>query len=91
MPTSSPVTAVQRRLAAILSADVAGYPRLMNTDEGGTLRLITSHREVADRLIAHHGGRVANTADDSILAEFPGVANAFQCALEIQERVDSGE
>ncbi len=87
MSASSPVSAVQRRLAAIFSADVAGYTRLMNTDEGGTLRLLTSHREVADRLIANHGGRVANTAGDSILAEFPSVVDALQCALGIQERV----
>jgi adenylate cyclase len=56
-----------RRLAAIFSADVAGYTRLMNFDEAGTLRLLGSHRDVTDRLIVQHGGRVANTADDSIL------------------------
>lgn len=78
---------MQRRLAAIFSADVAGYARLMSTDEGGTLRLLTSHREVADRLIAQHGGRIANTAGDSVLAEFPSAIDAMQCALGIQERI----
>jgi adenylate cyclase len=80
-------TAVQRRLAAIFCADVAGYTRLMNTDERGTLRLLTSHREITDREIEQHGGRIANTAGDSILAEFPSAVDAVQCALTIQERV----
>jgi len=82
-----PAATVQRRLAAIFSADVAGYTRLMNSDEAGTLRLLGSHREVADRLIAQHGGRIANTAGDSILAEFPSAFDALQCALGIQERI----
>ena len=84
---SKPAPIVQRRLAAIVSADVAGYTRLMNSDESGTLRLLGSHREVADRLIAQHGGRIANTAGDSILAEFPSAVDALQCALGIQERI----
>ena len=78
---------VQRRLAAIFCADVAGYSRLMSADEAGTLSLLTSHREMTDRLIAHHGGRIANTAGDSILAEFPNAVDALQCALGIQERI----
>jgi adenylate cyclase len=84
---NKPVPVVQRRLAAIVSADVAGYTRLMNSDEAGTLRLLGSHREIADRLIAQHGGRIANTAGDSILAEFPSAVDALQCALGIQERI----
>jgi len=59
----------------------------MNLDEAGTLRLLGSHREIADRLIAQHGGRIANTAGDSILAEFPSAVDALQCALGIQERI----
>jgi class 3 adenylate cyclase/DNA-binding MarR family transcriptional regulator len=82
-----PTPIVQRRLAAIFCADVAGYTRLMNTDERGTLRLLSSHREMTDRLIAHNGGRIANTAGDSILAEFPSAVDALQCALGIQERI----
>jgi class 3 adenylate cyclase len=77
----------QRRLAAIFCADVAGYTRLMNTDEAGTLRLLNTHREMTDRLIQQHGGRIANTAGDSILAEFPSAVDALQCALGIQERI----
>ena len=82
-----PASGIQRRLAAILCADVAGYTRLMNADERGTLRLLTARREITDRQIAQHGGRIANTAGDSILAEFPSAVDAVQCALAIQERV----
>jgi class 3 adenylate cyclase/DNA-binding MarR family transcriptional regulator len=78
---------VQRRLAAIFCADVAGYTRLMNADERGTLRLLTSLREITDREIAEHGGRIANTAGDSILAEFPSAVDAVQCGISIQERI----
>lgn len=78
---------VQRRLAALFCADVAGYSRLMNSDEVGTLRLLTAHREMTDRLIPLHGGRIANTAGDSILAEFPSAVDALQCALGIHERI----
>ena len=56
---------IERRLAAIFAADVAGYSHLMGQDEVGTLRTLTAHREVMDGLIAEHGGRIANTAGDS--------------------------
>jgi adenylate cyclase len=59
----------------------------MNTDERGTLRLLSSHREITDREIEQHGGRIASTAGDSILAEFPSAVDAVQCAITIQERV----
>lgn len=87
MAAGKPGQKVQRRLAAIFCADVAGYARLMNADEGGTLRLLTAHREITDREIEQHGGRIANTAGDSILAEFPSAVDALQCALNIQERI----
>lgn len=87
MPRAYSASTVQRRLAAIFSADVQGYTRLMNADEAGTLRLLASHRDVTDRLIAQHGGRIANTAGDSILAEFPSAVDALHCALGIQERL----
>ena len=76
---------VGRRLAAIVAADVAGYSRLMGQDEVGTLRTLTVHREIMDRLIAKHRGRIANTAGDNVLAEFPSVVDAVQCAVEVQE------
>jgi adenylate cyclase len=75
---------VERRLAAIFAADVAGYSRLMSQDEIGTLRTLTAHREIMDRLIAEHGGRIANTAGDSVLAEFPSAVDAVQCAVDVQ-------
>src|SRR5215210_4304371 len=78
---------VERRLAAIFAADVAGYSRLMSQDEAGTLRALAAAREIMDRLIADHGGRIANTAGDSVLAEFPSVVDAVQCAAEVQERL----
>ncbi|EIM29111.1 adenylate/guanylate cyclase domain-containing protein [Microvirga lotononidis] len=78
---------VERRLAAILAADVAGYSRLMEADEVGTLRILTAHRAIMDGLISENGGRIANTAGDSLLAEFPSAVDAVQCAVEIQERL----
>ena len=78
---------VERRLAAIVAADVAGYARLMGLDEVGTLRLLTLRRELLDGLVAEHGGRIVNTAGDSVLAEFPSVVDAVECAVEAQARL----
>jgi adenylate cyclase len=75
---------VERQLAAIFAADVAGYSRLMSQDEVGTLRTLTNYREIMDRLIAEHGGRIANTAGDSVVAEFPSAVDAVQCAVAVQ-------
>ncbi len=74
-----------RRLVAIFAADVVGYSRLMEQDEVGTLRTLTAHREIMDKLIAEHGGRIANTAGDNLLAEFPSAVDAVQCAVAVQE------
>lgn len=75
---------VERRLAAVFAADVAGYSRLMAADEVSTFRALEAQREIMDRLIAEHGGRIANTAGDSVLAEFPSAADAVQCAVAVQ-------
>jgi adenylate cyclase len=75
----------ERRLAAIFAADVEGYSRLMGADEVGTLRNLTQRRSILDALIASHRGRIANTAGDSVLAEFASVVDAVQCAVEAQE------
>src|SRR5215203_630238 len=83
--SGAPGPKVQRRLAAIFAADVEGYSQLMGVDEVGTLRTLTAHREIMDRLIGEHGGRIANTAGDSVLAEFPSVVDAVQAAVEVQE------
>ena len=77
----------ERRLLAIFAADVAGYSKLMRADEQGTLRALQSTREIIDNLISEHRGRIANTAGDSILAEFPSVVDAVRCALAIQHAV----
>jgi adenylate cyclase len=82
-----PRPVIQRRLAAILCADVAGYARLMSIDEVSAFALLDSHRQIIDRQINRYDGRTANTAGDSIVAEFPSSINAVRCALEIQERI----
>jgi hypothetical protein len=75
----------QRRLAAIVSADVAGYSRLMGRDESGTLAALEALRqEVVAPSIASDGGRIVKTAGDGLLVEFPIVVNAVRCAVEVQ-------
>lgn len=75
---------LERKLIAILAADVEGYSRLMGADEEGTLATLSAHRAVTDGLIAGHSGRICGTAGDSILAEFASVFAAVDCAVEIQ-------
>ncbi len=76
---------VERRLAAILAADVAGYSRLMGRDEAGTLaRLKALRRELIDPEVAAHKGRIVKTTGDGILIEFPSVVEAVACALAVQ-------
>jgi len=76
---------VERRLAAIFAGDVAGYSRLMGQDEAGTLARLKAHRrELVDRKIAEHKGRIVKTTGDGILIEFPSVVEAVACALAIQ-------
>jgi adenylate cyclase len=76
---------VKRKLAAILSADVKGYSRLMEEDEEVTLRTLNAYKEVMGSLIQQHRGRVVGTAGDSVLAEFGSVVDTVQCAVEIQQ------
>ena len=75
---------IRRRLAAILAADIADYSRLMGEDEAATVRDLKGHQAAILPLIARHGGRVIDTAGDGILAEFPSVIGATECAIEIQ-------
>jgi adenylate cyclase len=76
---------VERRLAAILAADVAGYSRLMGADEEGTLERLKAHRrELIDPKVREHRGRIVKTTGDSMLAEFLSVVDAVRCAAEIQ-------
>jgi len=81
---SDSTPSVNRRLAAILAADIAGYSRLMGEDEAATVRDLKGHQAVVLPLVGRHGGRVIDTAGDGILAEFPSAAGATECAIEIQ-------
>src|SRR6266511_5527462 len=76
-------SSLKRRLAAILAADIAGYSRLMGEDEAATVRDLKDHQAVVLPLVGRYGGRIIDTAGDGILAEFPSVINATECA-EIQ-------
>ena len=76
---------VERRLAAILAADVAGYSRLMGVDEEGTLAALKAdRRKIIDPKIAEHRGRIVKTTGDGALVEFPSAVDAVRCAMEIQ-------
>ncbi len=80
-----PEERTQRRLAAILSADVVGYSRLMGEDEAGTLTALKSHRlELIDPSVEEYGGRIVKLMGDGILIEFPSVVEAFGCAIAVQ-------
>lgn len=87
----------QRRLSAIVSADVVGYSRLMGLDEAGTLRRLNALRsEHSDPLIAKHGGRIVKTTGDGLLLEFPSVVAAVECCVAVQQGLaardeDTGE
>jgi adenylate cyclase len=78
---------LERKLVAILAADVASYSRLMEIDEEGTLATLSAFRLVTDRLIARHEGRICGTAGDSILAAFGSALAAVRCAVEIQNEL----
>ena len=75
---------VERRLAAILNADVVGYTRLMADDEVATLETLNAYRGVLAGLVRQHGGRVVDMVGDNLLAEFPSAVDAVQCAVEAQ-------
>ena len=79
---------VERRLAAILAVDVAGYSRLMGADEEGTLAaLLAVRRELGDPKIAEHRGRIVKTTGDGLLVEFASVVDAVRCAVEVQREM----
>ncbi|HSF32976.1 MAG TPA: tetratricopeptide repeat protein [Candidatus Tectomicrobia bacterium] len=86
-PHSKVTTGMTRKLAAILSADVAGYGRLMGEDEEATIRTITAYRDVIATLVQQHRGRVVDSPGDNLLAEFPSVVDAVQCAVAIQREL----
>jgi adenylate cyclase len=78
---------LERRLIAILAADVEGYSRHMERDEVATLATLSSHRLIVDDLIARHNGRITGTAGDSVLAEFHSVVDALDCAVKMQDAI----
>jgi adenylate cyclase len=83
---SSPV---QRKLTTILAADADGYSRVMETDEVAALQSLRAARDVFAKFIERHHGRIANTAGDGLIAEFPSVVEAVQCAIEVQQELSA--
>src|SRR5437870_4298699 len=75
---------MERKLAAIFHADVQGYSRLIAQDEVTTLRTVASHLAMMRTLVEQHKGRAVGSRGDSLLAEFPSVVEAVQCAVEVQ-------
>jgi adenylate cyclase len=84
MPEQKAAVGMERKLAAILSADVKGYSRLMGEDEEATIHTLTAYRELISSLIQQHRGRVVDSPGDNLLAEFASVVDAVRCAVEIQ-------
>src|SRR5512132_3708717 len=74
-----------RKLEVILATDVAGYSRLMGDDEAATVRTLTEYRQLFSDYIARHGGRIVDTAGDSVLAVCDSAVEAVECAVEIQK------
>jgi TolB-like protein/cytochrome c-type biogenesis protein CcmH/NrfG len=83
--TTSPPDRIERRLAAVLVADVAGYSRLMGVDEAGTAAALRQHRAAIDPIVARQGGRIVKSTGDGVLAEFPSIVAAVECAVAVQE------
>jgi adenylate cyclase len=84
---TAPLARIERRLAAILSADVKGYSRLMGEDEMATIRTLTSYRALMTTLVQQRHGRVVDSPGDNLLAEFASVVDAVQCAMEVQQEI----
>src|SRR3989442_12445597 len=78
---------MERKLTAILSADVQGYSRLMGEDEEATIRTLTAYRTVMATFIVQHHGRVVDSPGDNLVAEFASAVDAVQCAVEIQQEL----
>jgi adenylate cyclase len=75
----------QRKLTAILSADVVGYSRLMGDDEEATVRTLNKYKEIISNLINRYNGRVIDSPGDNVLTEFVSVVDAVRCGVQIQE------
>ena len=79
----------KRKLTAVFSADVAGYSRLMGEDEAATVKTLESYKQVMSSLVKQHRGRVVDSPGDNLLAEFPSVVDAVECAVETQKELKS--
>ena len=77
----------KRKLAAILSADVVGYSRLMEENEEATIRTITEYRKIISEQVKKHEGRVVDSPGDNVLAEFASVVDALKCAVQTQKEI----
>jgi adenylate cyclase len=86
-PHSTPSGVITRKLAAIFSADVKGYSRLMGEDEVATIRTLTAYRQTMIAHIQQHRGRVVDSPGDNLLAEFASVVDAAQCAVAVQQEL----
>ena len=84
-----PTEGFKRKLTTILSADVAGYSRLMGEDEATTVEILTVYRQILGDLIKQHGGRVIDSTGDNLLAEFASVVDAVQCAVAVQKELQA--
>ena len=84
-----PAKKLKRKLAAILSADVVGYSRLMGRDEAGTVHRLTAYKQVLSDIIQKHHGRVVDAPGDNLLAEFGSVVDAVQSAIMIQSNIQT--
>src|SRR5262249_58993928 len=80
---------VKRKVTTIVAADAASYSAVMEADEVGTLAALRASRAVFQQVIERHHGRIANTAGDGLIAEFPSVVEAVQCAIEVQRELDA--
>src|SRR5512139_2220619 len=78
-----------RKLTAILSADVAGYSRLMQDDEAATVKTLEAYKQIISDLVKRHRGRVVDSPGDNLLAEFPSVVDAVQCAVAVQKELQA--
>src|SRR5437764_13941181 len=85
--TAMPEDRMERRLTAILAADIAGYSALMGADEARTVRDLKGHQAVVLPMVAEFSGRIIDTAGDGILAEFASVLNAVECAVAMQTKM----
>ena len=79
----------KRKLAAILSADAVGYSRLMEEDEAATVKTLATYCEIMSSLIRQHRGRVVDSPGDNVLAEFSSVVDAVQCAVAVQQEIQT--